>query len=258
MKSCRPITARSDVASATQAWRHRLGTQAWQRTLKTQANPPTSLLLLLSLESSFIAAVHVRSVLESSHYSKLSTHVAPPNSDSQIGNQPTNPPPTTHAADRARRKRRHAPRAQSSFEDPTRARVHQHRSIPESGHEDPTRARDKSTTLRPALRPTLRPAPRAPPRATPRALRPTLRPAPRAPPTLCLCAVHNDFESQARARRPPTTIRRPRPLADWTGKASGAITESIRLSLEIDGRRFSRQEFLVAPCAYGIFIGQDL
>ena len=47
--------------------RHRLGTQAWQRTLKTRANPPTSLLLLLSLESSFIAAVHVRSVLESSH-----------------------------------------------------------------------------------------------------------------------------------------------------------------------------------------------
>ena len=55
----------------------------------------------------------------------------------------------------------------------------------------------------------------------------------------------------------PKKLQRPRPLADWTGKASGTITETIQLSLEIDGRRFSRQEFLVAPCAYSIFIGQD-
>ena len=71
--------------------------------------------------------------------------------------------------------------------------------------------------------------------------------------------IHPDTAAQA-ARQLGTELEklnRPRPLADWTGKPSGAISQQICLSLEIDGRRFANQRFLVAPCAYGIFIGQD-
>ena len=71
--------------------------------------------------------------------------------------------------------------------------------------------------------------------------------------------IHPDTANQAVERLGAKfeTLEKPRPLADWTGRHSGTISRQIRLSLEIDGRRFIEQPFLVAPCAYGIFIGQD-
>lgn len=52
-------------------------------------------------------------------------------------------------------------------------------------------------------------------------------------------------------------LRRPIQLADYRQQKAGLISYKIILHFELDGRRFTDQEFLVTETGYDVFIGND-